>query len=132
MLRATARLSSGRFAGRLISRPRVATALPSARPSEPRGLCTVNFTFIEEGEEVPVTVEAGKSILEAAHENEIDLEGAPAIRARSRRPAIAPALPAAGRSLAQARPRSFRRMRWLSRVLHVPRGLQPGGVRHVA
>ena len=36
----------------------------------------VSFTFVEEGEEVPVAVEHGKTLLEAAHANEVDLEGA--------------------------------------------------------
>ena len=36
----------------------------------------MSFTFIEDGEEVPVAVEVGKTLLEAAQENEVDLEGA--------------------------------------------------------
>lgn len=36
----------------------------------------VSFTIVEEGEEVPVAVEHGKTLLEAAHANEVDLEGA--------------------------------------------------------
>ena len=34
------------------------------------------MTFIEDGEEVQVDAEIGKSLLEVAHANEIDLEGA--------------------------------------------------------
>ena len=36
----------------------------------------MTLTFIEEGEEVEVEAEVGKSLLEVAHENEIELEGA--------------------------------------------------------
>ena len=47
--------------------------------SSTRSLCLpaekVSFTFVEEGEEVEVSVDAGKTILEAAHDNEVDLEG---------------------------------------------------------
>jgi ferredoxin len=73
---------------------RVATQLPRhARPSlraqhaassqyfaRRRALCTstetVSLTFIEDGEEVMVDAEIGKTLLEVAHDNEIDLEGA--------------------------------------------------------
>ena len=34
------------------------------------------MTFIEDGEEIEVQAELGKSLLEVAHANEIDLEGA--------------------------------------------------------
>ena len=36
----------------------------------------VNFTFVEEGVDVPVSVPVGQSLLEAAQSNEVDLEGA--------------------------------------------------------
>lgn len=36
----------------------------------------VSFTFFEGGEEVPVTAAVGKTLLEVAHENEVELEGA--------------------------------------------------------
>ena len=41
-----------------------------------RRLCTIKMTFIEEGEEIEIDAEVGKTILEVAHDNEIDLEGA--------------------------------------------------------
>ena len=43
-----------------------------------RALCTetVSFTFIEDGEEIPATAAVGRTLLEAAHDNDIDLEGA--------------------------------------------------------
>ena len=45
-----------------------------------RSLCThaerVSIVFVEDGEEISVEVEVGKTILEAAHDNDIDLEGA--------------------------------------------------------
>jgi ferredoxin len=45
-----------------------------------RSRCTaagekVSFVFIEDGEEVPVTAPVGKTLLEVAHDNEVDLEG---------------------------------------------------------
>ena len=46
-------------------------APPPAEPAE-----TVNFFFIEDGEEIPATAAVGTSLLEAAHENDVDLEGA--------------------------------------------------------
>ena len=46
-------------------------APPPAEPAE-----TVNFFFIEDGEEIPATAAIGTSLLEAAHENDVDLEGA--------------------------------------------------------
>lgn len=52
---------------------------PAWMASSTRSLCLpaekVSFTFVEEGEEVEVSVDAGKTILEAAHDNEVDLEG---------------------------------------------------------
>ncbi|GAB5366851.1 hypothetical protein AAMO2058_001179300 [Amorphochlora amoebiformis] len=36
----------------------------------------ITVTFVEDGEDVEATVRVGQSILEAAHENEIELEGA--------------------------------------------------------
>ena len=59
--------------------PLLARATAARRP-----LCTpsaaaetVSMTFIDEdGEEVEVQAEVGKSLLEVAHANEIDLEGA--------------------------------------------------------
>ena len=47
--------------------------LPRALPR--RNLCTVSITFIEDGEEIQVEAQVGKTILEVAHANEIDLEG---------------------------------------------------------
>ena len=43
-----------------------------------RQLCTIKLTFVEEAndEEKVVDAEIGKSILEVAHDNDIDLEGA--------------------------------------------------------
>jgi hypothetical protein len=45
-----------------------------------RSRCTaagekVSFSFVEDGEEVPVTAEVGKTLLEVAHDNEVELEG---------------------------------------------------------
>ena len=54
-------------------------SLAAARPPSllaTRRLCTIKMTFIEEGEEVEIDAEVGKSILEVAHANEIELEGA--------------------------------------------------------
>jgi len=50
----------------------VTPALVSRR----RSLCTVPIVFVSGGEEVSVEAEVGKSILEVAHANDIDLEGA--------------------------------------------------------
>lgn len=61
-----------RGAGRAAVAPNAAGRL---RRGAWRSVCTVNFKFLDEGEEVPVSVEAGKSVLEAAHENDVDLEG---------------------------------------------------------
>lgn len=36
----------------------------------------MSFVFVEDGEEVPVTAEEGKTLLEVAHDNEVELEGA--------------------------------------------------------
>lgn len=41
-----------------------------------RSLCTVPVTFVEDGEEINVDAEVGKTLLEVAHDNDIDLEGA--------------------------------------------------------
>lgn len=43
-----------------------------------RHFSTVNFTFVatKDGTEYPVTAEIGENLLEVAHQNEIDLEGA--------------------------------------------------------
>ena len=41
-----------------------------------RPLCTVPITFVEDGEEIEVDAEIGKTLLEVAHDNDIDLEGA--------------------------------------------------------
>ena len=50
------------------------------------------MTFVEDGEEVQVEAEIGKSLLEVAHANEIDLEGAraPLRLRRSGAPSRAP------------------------------------------
>lgn len=40
----------------------------------------VSFTFIEDGEEIEVTAKEGRTLLEAAHDNDIDLEGPSAAR----------------------------------------------------
>ena len=44
--------------------------------SGPARHCSVKVTFIEEGEEVVVDAEVGKTLLEVAHANDIELEGA--------------------------------------------------------
>ena len=72
--------------GAAVARRAAAAAAPwtpfAARaPLLRRSLCSaadsVPMTFIdEEGEEVQVEAEVGKSLLEVAHANEIDLEGA--------------------------------------------------------
>mmetsp|Transcript_26605 Transcript_26605/g.37127 ORF Transcript_26605/g.37127 Transcript_26605/m.37127 type:complete len:148 (+) Transcript_26605:127-570(+) len=43
-----------------------------------KGFCTgtINVTFIEDGQPIETSVRIGQSILEAAHDNEIELEGA--------------------------------------------------------
>lgn len=41
-----------------------------------RALSTVPITFVEDGEEITVDAEVGKTLLEVAHANDIDLEGA--------------------------------------------------------
>jgi len=50
--------------------------LPAARARCSPAAEKVSFVFVELGEEVPVTAEVGKSLLEVAHENEVELEGA--------------------------------------------------------
>ena len=62
-------------ASQLPSNSRLATAraLHAGRPAFAE---TVKITFIEDGEEIEVDAEIGKSLLEVAHANEIDLEGA--------------------------------------------------------
>ena len=64
---------------RLGARALARRAVPRRAPL--RRLCaapaeTINVTFVEDGEEVTVEAEVGKTILEVAHANEIDLEGA--------------------------------------------------------
>ena len=54
---------------------------PTLAASRLRPLCTpaaerITITFVEAGEDVVVEAQVGKSILEVAQENEIDLEGA--------------------------------------------------------
>lgn len=40
------------------------------------GLCRINVAFVDkDGEETHIKVPVGMSMLEAAHENDIDLEG---------------------------------------------------------
>lgn len=40
------------------------------------GLCRINVTFVDkDGEETNIKVPVGMSMLEAAHENDIELEG---------------------------------------------------------
>ena len=58
-------------------------APPPAEPAE-----TVNFFFIEDGEEIPATAAIGTSLLEAAHENDVDLEGAAHTHTLSHRPRV--------------------------------------------
>lgn len=73
------RLTPGllRLAARPAVSPRCAgAATRSLHVSRPPCAETVKITFIEEGEEVEVDAEIGKSLLEVAHANEIDLEGA--------------------------------------------------------
>ena len=73
------RLAPGllRLAARRPAVPRCAAAAArSLHASRPPCAETVKITFIEEGEEVEVDAEIGKSLLEVAHANEIDLEGA--------------------------------------------------------
>mmetsp|Transcript_7082 Transcript_7082/g.19969 ORF Transcript_7082/g.19969 Transcript_7082/m.19969 type:complete len:168 (-) Transcript_7082:190-693(-) len=45
-------------------------------PLSTAGGSKVSFVFVEDGEEVPVTAEEGKTLLEVAHDNEVELEGA--------------------------------------------------------
>jgi hypothetical protein len=77
MLRTAARVAACRPAATLVVR-RAPAYLPRVAPTA-RRLCssaeTVNITFIEDGEEVQVQAEIGKTLLEVAHENEVDLEG---------------------------------------------------------
>jgi Na+-transporting NADH:ubiquinone oxidoreductase subunit NqrF len=54
---------------------------PALAGSRARALCApaaerITITFVEAGEDVVVEAQVGKSILEVAQENEIDLEGA--------------------------------------------------------
>jgi ferredoxin len=73
------RLAPGllRLAARRPAVPRCAAATArSLHASRPPCAETVKITLIEEGEEVEVDAEIGKSLLEVAHANEIDLEGA--------------------------------------------------------
>lgn len=69
---------------RLARRGSLGSALGLRTPLRPalrlRGLCTpaetVSFVFVEDGEEIPATASVGRSLLEAAHDNDVDLEGA--------------------------------------------------------
>ena len=72
-----------RLAG-AVALSRRTTRLLAARPLAP-ALCrgplrsmsdSVRITFVEEDEEIVVDAEIGKTILEVAHANDIDLEGA--------------------------------------------------------
>ena len=68
-------------ARRSISMPRATAggALAHWRLAHARQLCapaTVNVTFVEGGEDIEVAAEVGKTLLEVAHANDIDLEGA--------------------------------------------------------
>mmetsp|Transcript_39167 Transcript_39167/g.51655 ORF Transcript_39167/g.51655 Transcript_39167/m.51655 type:complete len:194 (-) Transcript_39167:227-808(-) len=47
-----------------------------AQSSPEESIRTVPVTFVVEGEEIAVDAEIGKSILDVAHDNEIDIEGA--------------------------------------------------------
>lgn len=52
--------------------------LPRLYPALGRQFSTVSFTFVatKDGTEFPVKADVGENLLEVAHQNEIDLEGA--------------------------------------------------------
>ena len=50
---------------------RAATARVCAPALSRRPLCTVPITFVEDGEEIKVDAEIGKTLLEVAHDNDI-------------------------------------------------------------
>ena len=90
------------------------------------------MTFIEDGEEVEVQAEVGKTLLEVAHANEIDLEGA---RTPIRRLAKINHLfyaCVASTYISCHRLRGRRRMRRFSGVLDVPPDTRAGHVRRAA
>ena len=70
VLRRAAAAASSRQHGRPFA---AAASVPSLTR---RALSTVPITFVEEGEEITVDAEIGKTLLEVAHANDIDLEGA--------------------------------------------------------
>ena len=48
---------------------------PALLRQQRRQCSEVSFTFVEDGEEIEVTAKEGRTLLEAAHDNDIDLEG---------------------------------------------------------
>ena len=67
----------------LVRLPTVAAAPPAARiraaaayHASARARKEISMTWHVNGEEIPVSAEEGKTLLEVAHENDIELEGA--------------------------------------------------------
>lgn len=132
---------------RIAHSPRVAADAPRPRPLPVTSLATpraaaakevINVTFVKPtGEKVTVKAPVGDSMLEVAHANKIDIEGACA-RAVARwwpRPCVGPerrALPRCVRSaVLRYRSRDLnpcRRLRRRDSVLHVPRHRVQGAV----
>ena len=118
-------------------RPLAARAL-SARPlctpaaAAPAAAAeTVSITFIEDDEEIVVDAELGKSLLEVAHANEIDLEGAPEPRVLAPAPDILRFFPRANPPDFCAHPTACahcRCLRRLARVLNMPPDPREGRV----
>lgn len=66
----------------LVARPlrTLCPPTPALLRQQRRQCSEVSFTFIEDGEEIEVTAKEGRTLLEAAHDNDIDLEGPCAAR----------------------------------------------------
>lgn len=58
--------------------PRLLCAAASSPPPPAASAETVRITFVEDGEDIEVDVPVGNTLLQAAQDNDIDLEGAPA------------------------------------------------------
>jgi high-affinity K+ transport system ATPase subunit B len=58
-----------------VQRERASLPSRTLRRSLSSSVERVRIIFVEDGEDIPVEAEVGKTLLEAAHSNDIDLEG---------------------------------------------------------